>query len=123
MDASLLDQIRAIHDRSRRTYGVPRIHAELGAHGVSVGRKRVARLTRAAQLAGVSRRKGTITTRRDRDASPAPDLVERNFAADAANRLWLQTSPTSRRGPDFFTFPSSSMPGAAESSVGRWERR
>ena len=89
MDASLLDQIRAIHDRSRGTYGVPRIHAELGACGVRVGGKRIARLMRAARLAGVSRRKGTITTRRDHDASPAPDLVERNFVADAPNRLWV----------------------------------
>ena len=86
---SLLNQIRAIHDRSRGTYGVPRIHAELGACGVRVGRKRIARLMPAARLAGVSRRKGTITLRRDHDASPAPDLVERNFVANAPNRLWV----------------------------------
>jgi putative transposase len=89
MDASLLDQIRAIHDRSRGTYGVPRIHAELCAQGVRVGRKRIARLMRVARLAGVSRRKGTITTRRDGDARPAPDLVERNFAADGPDYLWV----------------------------------
>jgi putative transposase len=53
------------------------------------GRKRVARLMRAARLAGVSRRKGTITTRRDRDARPAPDLVERNFVVEGPNRLWV----------------------------------
>jgi hypothetical protein len=40
-------------------------------------------LMRAARLAGVSRRQGTITTRRDHDARPAPDLVERDFVADA----------------------------------------
>ena len=89
MDASLLDQIRAIHDRSRGTYGAPRIHADFGAHGVRVGRKRIARLMRAARLAGASRRKGTITTRRDHDARPAADLVERDFVAAAPDRLWV----------------------------------
>jgi hypothetical protein len=44
---------------------------------------------RVARLAGVSQRKGTITTHRDHDARPAPDLVERNFVADAPNHLWV----------------------------------
>jgi putative transposase len=88
-DAVLLDAIRAIHTRSRGTYGVPRVHAELAAQGVYVCRKRVARLMAAAGLAGVSRRKGTITTRRARDARPAADLVERNFAATAPDQLWV----------------------------------
>ena len=69
----------AIHERSRGTYGAPRIHAELGPQGIPVGRKRVARLMRAAGLVGVSRRKWITTTVRDREARPAPDLVERNF--------------------------------------------
>jgi putative transposase len=88
-DAVLLEQIRAIHTRSRGTYGVPRVHAELAAQGVHVGRKRVARLMAAAGLAGVSRRKGTTTTRRDHEARPAPDLVERNFTAAAPDQLWV----------------------------------
>ena len=88
-DAALLDQIRAIYTRSRGTDGVPRVHAELAAQGVHVGRKRVARLMAAAGLAGVSRRKGTTTTRRDRDARPAPDLVERDFTAAAPDQLWV----------------------------------
>jgi putative transposase len=49
----------------------------------------VARLMRAAGLFGVSRRNWIITTVRDRDARPAPDLVERNFTAAAPNRLWV----------------------------------
>jgi putative transposase len=81
--------MRAIHEHSRSTYGAPRIHAELEAEGIQVGRKRVARLMRAAGLVGVSRRKWMTTTVRDRDARPAPDLVERNFAAAGPNRLWV----------------------------------
>ena len=67
----------------------PRIHAELAAEGICVGRKRIARLMRAAGLAGVSRRKGVRTTQRRQGARPAPDLVERDFAAEAPDRLWV----------------------------------
>ena len=88
-DASLSARIATIHQRSRATYGAPRIQVELREQGIRVGRKRVARLLRAAGLAGVSRRRWVITTQRDRDARPAPDLVERNFTAAAPNRLWV----------------------------------
>jgi transposase InsO family protein len=88
-DAALAEQIRAIHTRSRGTYGAPRVRAELVAAGERVGCKRIARLMRAAGLAGVSRREGLRTTRRADDARPAPDLVDRNFAASAPNRLWV----------------------------------
>jgi putative transposase len=88
-DRELLAQIRTIHDRSRGTYGAPRIHAELAAEGVHVGRKRVARLMQAAGVAGVSRRAFVTTTRRDLAARPAPDLVQRIFTADGPDRLWV----------------------------------
>ena len=88
-DAALLERIRKIHSASRNTYGAPRIHAELAGEGICVGRKRVARRMRAAGLAGVSRRKGVRTTRRDGAVRPAPDLVERDFTADAPDRLWV----------------------------------
>ena len=88
-DAVLKACIGNIHQRSRGTYGAPRIHAELAAAGIQIGRKRVARLMREMSLAGVSRRKGTRTTRRDHRLRPAPDLVERRFEADAPDRLWV----------------------------------
>jgi len=88
-DAGLSISIQAIHERSRATYGVPRIHAELAAGGIRVGRKRVARLMDAAGLRGVSRRKWITTTVRDHAAQPAPDLVDRNFTAAGPNRLWV----------------------------------
>ncbi len=88
-DEALKARIRAIHEGSRGTYGAPRIQAELADEGTSVSQKRIARLMREMGLAGVSRRKGTRTTRRDRDARPVPDLVERNFTADAPDRLWV----------------------------------
>ena len=53
-NATLLEQIQVIHTWSRETYGLPRIHAELKANGMKVGRNRVARLMRVAGLEGVS---------------------------------------------------------------------
>ena len=79
-DEALKVRIQAIHDHCRGTYGAPRIHAELVAEDRSVSRKRVARLMRELGLVGVSRRKGTRTTRRDDAARAAPDLVESFFA-------------------------------------------
>ena len=89
-DRQLLELIAAIHLRSRGTYGVPRVHAELRLdHDLHVGRKRVARLMRAAGLEGVHRRRGVRTTKRDRDAAPAPDLVQRDFRPAGPDRLWV----------------------------------
>jgi len=88
-DAELSSRITAIHQYSRATYGAPRIHEELLAAGLRVGRKRVARLMNTAGLYGVSRRRWVSTTVRDRNARPAPDLVERNFVAPAPNCLWV----------------------------------
>ena len=88
-DAKLTDRIKAIHTASRETYGAPRIHAELADEGVSVGRKRVERLMKAAGIVGVSRRKGARTTFRDERVRPASDLVDRNFRADDPNQLWV----------------------------------
>ena len=88
-DEALSRRIRAIHLRSRGTYGCPRIHAELVDDGVQVSRKRVARLLREAGLQGASRRRRFSTTVRDRDRRPAPDLVERNFTSSGPDQLWV----------------------------------
>jgi transposase InsO family protein len=82
--------IHAIHERSHRTYGAPRIHVELReTYGMRVGRKRVERLMRRAGLKGVQKRRFMCTTRSGVPEHWAPDLVERNFAADRPNALWL----------------------------------
>ena len=88
-DSVLGDGIQRIHKYSRGTYGAPRIHAELASEGTHVGRKRVARLMCEKGLRGVSRRKWTTTTVRDRAAVLAPDLVKRNFRAQGPDRLWV----------------------------------
>ena len=89
-DALLMKKVRTIHSGSRQTYGVPRVHAALHSRGDRLGRKRIARLMRAEGLMGASRRRaGVTTTRRDKDARPAPDLVDRDFTASKPNQLWV----------------------------------
>ncbi len=89
VDVELTAEIQAIHRESRGTYGAPRVHAELAARGIHVGRKRVARLMRRAGVHGVSRRRQFHTTVRDESARPAPDLVDRQFQAAGPDRLWV----------------------------------
>ena len=89
-DNALLKRIRTIHATSRQTYGAPRVHAELRAQGEQHGRKRIARLMREGGLVGAShRRGGPVTTQRDKEARPAPDLVDRDFTAMGPNQLWV----------------------------------
>jgi putative transposase len=88
-DDALAERIAAIHRASRGTYGAPRVHAELRASGIHCGRKRVARLMRAAGLVGVHRRRRVA-----RHAAPASevqpaDLVRRDFHANGPDELWV----------------------------------
>jgi putative transposase len=87
-NGALMEKIREVHDRSRRTYGYLRVNAELRALGERCSHKRVARLMRKAALQGCIRGRRKRTTRRDKHATPARDLVKRNFAATAPNKLW-----------------------------------
>lgn len=87
-DAALTEQIRTIHRQSRQTYGAPRVHAELRAGGMRCGRKRVARLMRAAGIVGCHRRRQVVTTVREPGGSPAPDHLQRQFVAEKPNERW-----------------------------------
>ena len=88
-EQGLSRRIAAIHAESRQIYGARRVWAELRAQGVTVSRRRVARLMRALGLQGVTRRKRRCTTRRDAQAAVAPDRVQRRFEAAEPNRLWV----------------------------------
>ena len=88
-DEDLAAQIAQVHEASRHTYGAPRVHAALRAGGTVCGRRRVARLMRVAGLVGRARRRRARTTVADPAHLPAPNLVARNFAAPAPDRLWI----------------------------------
>jgi putative transposase len=89
-DLVLAAKIAAIHAESDGTYGTPRVHAELRAHGILVSRRRVARLMAEQGLEGVSRRKRRRSTTTASDRPAAPDLVERRFhAATGPDQVWF----------------------------------
>lgn len=91
-DEELRTRIRIVHQESRRTYGSPRVHAELQAQGERCGRKRVARLMRQEGLrAKVRRPMRPTTTDSKHTHRVASNLLDRRFAvADIAapNRVW-----------------------------------
>jgi len=81
-DLALGERIVEIHTASRRTYGAPRVHAELADEGIACGRKRVARIMRRKGLVGVSPWRYKTTTIADPAADPIVDLVKRAFGPD-----------------------------------------
>lgn len=85
-DEQLVGRIEEVHRRSRRTYGAPRVHAELRRLGERCSQKRVARLMRAAGLVGVHARRRWRAGRPD--TAPAPDLVRRDFSPAGPDRIW-----------------------------------
>lgn len=92
IDAQLAERIAGIHQESRGTYGVPRVHHQLRREGVACGRKRVARLMSTRGLAGRYKRRFKRTTIADPAAKPkATDLVGRAFAPDALelDQTWV----------------------------------
>jgi hypothetical protein len=107
-DAALWATIAEIHLGSRRSYGAPRVHAELGlAREVRCGRKRVARLTGAAEITGICHRR---KRRGQRPASaPHEDRVQRQFRAERRTGCGPPTFPN--------TPPPAARSPAARSST------
>ena len=90
-DGELIELIRVVHaDRSkgRAVAGYRKVWHLLRRDGMAVARCTVQRLMRTEGMHGVVRGRSVVTTRLDRAAPRAPDLVERDFTASAPNRLW-----------------------------------
>lgn len=86
-DVALLDEISEIYQRSRGTYGVPRVLGQLHRNGTRVSRGHVARLMRANLLFGAHTRK---KWRRGRpDVAGVVDALNRDFTASAPNQRWV----------------------------------
>jgi transposase InsO family protein len=94
VDEQLTEHIRAVHEASKGRYGIPRMHAQLRRHGHRHGRKRIARLMRAAGLHGRASRRFKRTTIPDVQAAARADLIRRDFTVNAAavNTRWCGDS-------------------------------
>lgn len=88
-DRALAEDVARVHQESRRTYGSPRVHAELRTRGQRVSRKRVVRLMRAQGLAA-RRRRRYVTTTDSRHRQPvAPNVLARDFSPAQPNTSWV----------------------------------
>ena len=91
-DQALRLQVRAVHKKSRRTYGAPRVHAELRTKGEPVARKRVARLMREDGLVGRRPRRRVRTTDSQHAQPVAPNVLNRQFGVARVagpDRVWV----------------------------------
>jgi transposase InsO family protein len=88
-DAELAARIRAIHTEYDGTYGRPRITAELREAGLDVNHKRVGRVMRAFEIAGLRLRRKVTTTVPEPSRVPVPDLLRRDFTASAPNTRYV----------------------------------
>jgi putative transposase len=89
-DRRLTSLIRGIFDESRRIYGVPRVHQTLLQRGEPCGHNRVARLMRQAGLRSKTKRRFRVKTTDSKHGHPiAPDRLDRDFRACAANQVWV----------------------------------
>jgi transposase InsO family protein len=88
-DVQLAVTVAAVHQRSRRTYGSPRVHRELRAQGVRVGKKRIERIMRENGLKGRRKRRFKHTTDSNHDGPIARNVLARAFRVREPNRAWV----------------------------------
>ncbi|MBB5750081.1 transposase InsO family protein [Micrococcus sp. TA1] len=88
-DAVLAEELRRIHAENYGVYGYRKMWHAMRRAGWDLGRDQVARLMKAAGLQGVRRGRRPVTTRPAVEPDHRPDLVKRQFAAQAPNRLWV----------------------------------
>lgn len=88
-DAQLLPEIRRVHDRTEGVYGAEKVWWQLNREGIEVARCTVRRLMRHDGRQGVVRGKKRRTTIPGGRAERPADLVDRDFSAEAPNRLWV----------------------------------
>ena len=106
-DAAMMRVLMALWVANRKVYGAHKLWKAARRAGHDVGRDQVARLMRELGIEGVSRRrKRVFTTKADRDATRAPDLVNRNFTADRPDALWVTdlTYVPTRSGMAYVSF-------------------
>src|SRR4051812_14201738 len=86
----LLADIRRVHADHRGRYGAPRIHAELRAEGQTVSRKRIERMMHRHGIRAHTPRRYRVCTTNSKHSLPvAENPLDRNFAAETPDQVWL----------------------------------
>ena len=80
---------QVIHERSRETYGSPRVYEELKAQGISCGQNRVARLMQANGIQAKQVKRKKVTTKANEAHPVAPNLLNGDFTAERPDEKWL----------------------------------
>lgn len=117
-DQALAGKIRAVHTGSRGTYGAPRITAELNDAGIPINHKKVARVMREHEIAGLRLRRRTVTTVTDQNAATAPDLLRRKFTAAEVNTRYVGDITYLRIGASRFCYLATVMDLASRRLAG-----
>jgi transposase InsO family protein len=86
---ALIGHIHRIHKKSRRTYGSPRVWAQLKKEGYFYNRKTIARLMRQEGLKGLRKYRRAVTTDSKHHFPVAPNLLNREFQAESPNQKWV----------------------------------
>lgn len=88
-DEIIKEQIVNIYNKSRKTYGSPRIHKELGREGIHCGKKRVERLMREAGIQAIQKLKFMVTTDSRHNLPVAENILNREFTANSTKTSWV----------------------------------
>lgn len=87
-NVKLLIDIKAVHEESRKTYGSPRVHAELCSRGIHCGKHRVARLMREEGIQARHKRKFKATTDSSHHLPVHENILDRRFDVEAPDTAW-----------------------------------
>ncbi len=88
-DLFIVEDIQLIHNKSRGTYGSPRVHSELKDKGRNIGKNRVARLMRENSLSGAMKKRKRKTTNSNHNLRISENILDRKFAVEAPNAVWV----------------------------------
>ena len=88
-DRTIAKRIEDVFEEHKGRYGSPRIHAELKDQGMRCGRKRIVRIMHEKQISASRKRKSAKKTNSEHDFPLAPNVLKRDFTADAPNRKWM----------------------------------
>lgn len=84
----ILEIIKFHHNKSKATYGLPRIYAAIRKEGVIVNKKRIARLMKLNNIKTKTKRRFRVTTSQSSKAKASENLLNQNFTASTENKIW-----------------------------------